>query len=118
MVLRVCRGVLRDGHDAEDAFQATFLILARKARSVRVRDSLGPWLHGVAYRVATTARSAATRRRLHEREAAESKPRVAIEETWDDLGAVVQEELDRLPGRYRVAVVLCCLEGLTQQQAA
>ena len=118
MVLRVCRGVLRDGHDAEDAFQATFLILARKARSVWVRDSLGPWLHGVAYRVATTARSTVSRRRSHEREAAERRSPVVAERDWDDLGAVVHEELNRLPGRYRSAVVLCCLEGLTQQQAA
>ncbi|MEJ7638365.1 MAG: sigma-70 family RNA polymerase sigma factor [Singulisphaera sp.] len=86
MVLRVCRGVLRDGHDAEDAFQATFLILARKARSVWVRDSLGPWLHGVAYHVATTARSTASRRRSREREAAEMRPRVVAEGDRDDLG--------------------------------
>src|SRR3954463_10550744 len=66
MVLRVCRGVLRDEHDAEDAFQATFLILARKAGSIRNRGSLAPWLHGVAHNVAATARSAASRRRRHE----------------------------------------------------
>ncbi len=118
MVLRVCRGVLRDGHDAEDAFQATFLILARKARSVRVRDTLGPWLHGVAYHVASTARSTISRRRSREREAAEMRPRVVAEGDRDDLDAVVHEELNRLPGRYRSAVVLCCLEGLTQHQAA
>src|SRR5688500_5567942 len=118
MVLRVCRGILRDGHDAEDAFQATFLILARKARSLWVRDSPGPWLHGVAYRVASTARSTVSRRRSKERQAAERMSAVVAERDWDDLGAVVHEELNRLPGRYRAAVVLCCLEGLTQQQAA
>ena len=118
MVLRVCRGVLRDVHDAEDAFQATFLILARKAGSIRRRDALAPWLHGVAYHVASTARSAAARRRSHELKAGQSRPQAMAEGTWDDLGPVVHEELARLPGHYRAAVVLCCLEGLTQQQAA
>src|SRR5437763_5152913 len=66
MVFRICRGVLRDEHAAEDAFQATFLVLARKARSLWVKDSLGGWLHGVAHRVASRARSDAARRRRHE----------------------------------------------------
>ena len=70
MVLRVCRSILRDHHDAQDAFQATFLILARKAGSLRVADSLGPWLHGVACRVASTSKAAAARRRAHESKAA------------------------------------------------
>ncbi|SIO32565.1 RNA polymerase sigma factor, sigma-70 family [Singulisphaera sp. GP187] len=118
MVLRVCRGVLRDGHDAEDAFQATFLVLARKAGSIRQRDSLAPWLHGVAYHIASTARSAAARRRSHEIRAGQVRPQAAAEPTPDDLETVVHEELARLPGSYRAAVVLCCLEGLTQQQAA
>ncbi|MEJ7638925.1 MAG: sigma factor [Singulisphaera sp.] len=71
MVLRVCREVLRDPHEAQDAFQATFLILARKSASIRRRDALGPWLHGVALRVSACARSAAARRRTHERRRAE-----------------------------------------------
>ena len=71
IVLRVCRGVLRDEHAAEDAFQATFLVFARKARSIWVKDSLGSWLHGVAQRVASKARSDTMRRRRHERQAAE-----------------------------------------------
>ena len=71
MVLRVCRSVLRDPEEAHDAFQATFLVLVRRAGSLWVRDSLGPWLHQVAYRVASCARSAAGRRRRHERRAAE-----------------------------------------------
>ena len=69
MVLRVCRHALRDHHDAHDAFQATFLILVQKARSLWVQDSLGPWLHRVAYRVASRARSSAARRREHEQRA-------------------------------------------------
>ena len=76
MVLRVCRAILRDEHEAHDAFQATFLVLVRRARSLWVRDSLGPWLHQVAYRVAHGARTAAARRRRHERKAAELGPRL------------------------------------------
>ena len=118
MVMRVCRGVLRDVHDAEDAFQATFLILARKAGSIRGRESLASWLHSVAHNVAATARSDAARRPRHELAAGGTRPQTLAEEVWDDFGPVVHEELDRLSGRYRAAVVLCYLEGLTQQQAA
>ena len=71
MVFRVCRAILRDEHDAQDAFQATFLVLVRRAGSLWTRDSLGPWLHQVAYRVAHGARTAAARRRRHERKVAE-----------------------------------------------
>jgi DNA-directed RNA polymerase specialized sigma24 family protein len=71
MVFRVCRGVLGDSHDVHDAFQATFLVLVRKAGSLWVRDSLGPWLHGVALRVATKAKVAAARRKAHERRGAD-----------------------------------------------
>ena len=70
VVLHTCRSILRDEHDADDAFQATFLVLVRKARSLWVRDSLGPWLHQVAYRAAKCARSASARRTAHERRAA------------------------------------------------
>jgi len=121
MVLRVCRGVLVDPHEAEDAFQATFLVLVRKARALWVRDSLGPWLHQVAYRTASCARSDAARRRRHERRAAETRranpadDRVGIVEEWEPM---LHEEIDRLPERYRAAVVLCSLEGLTHEQAA
>jgi RNA polymerase sigma factor (sigma-70 family) len=119
MVLRVCRAVLRDEHDAEDAFQATFLVLARRCGSLRVVDSLGPWLHGVARRVASAARMAAVRRRRHERKAAEllaMRPACALGDF--DLEASLHEEIGRLPERYRVPVVLCLLEGLTHEQAA
>jgi RNA polymerase sigma factor (sigma-70 family) len=118
MVLRVCRAVLRDAHDADDAFQATFLILVRRARSLWVRDSLGPWLHEVAYRTASCARSAAVRRSQHELRAAVMTARPPENRDRDDVGWIIQEEMNRLPRRYREAVVLCLLEGLTPEQAA
>ncbi len=118
MVLRVCRTVLRDAHEAEDAFQATFLILALKAGSIRGRDSLTSWLYSVAYNVAATARSSAARRRSHELKAAQTRSLAFTEDAPDDLGPVIHEELDRIPERYRTVLVLCCLEGLTQHQAA
>jgi RNA polymerase sigma factor (sigma-70 family) len=122
MVLRVCRGALRDPNNVEDAFQATFLVLARKAGSLWVRDSIGPWLHGVAYRVATRARSDSARRRRHERRAAERCPSASATgaevDGRDDLGPVLHEEIRRLPERYRAPIVLCYLEGLTHEQAA
>ena len=80
MVLRVCRGVLGDSHDVHDAFQATFLVLVRKAGSLWVRDSLGPWLHGVALRVANKAKVAAARRKAHERRCAEIAERLRAAE--------------------------------------
>ena len=119
MVLRTCRSILQNRHDAEDAFQATFLVLSRKARSLWIRDSLGPWLFQVARRVAGCARTEALGRLNREREAAKRSSESATETaTWDDQGAVVCEELGRLPDRYRAAVVLCDLEGLTQERAA
>ncbi|WP_165220110.1 RNA polymerase sigma factor [Aquisphaera insulae] len=119
MVLRVCRSILRDGHAAHDAFQATFLVLARRARSLWVRDSLGPWLYQVAYRLANRARAESSRRRRLESRAAvlaAGSPGPTTAES--DLGEILHEELSRLPATYRSAVVLCCLEGLTIEQAA
>ena len=118
MVLRVARGVTNDEHSAHDAFQATFLILARKARSLWVRDSLGPWLHGVAYRVAAQNRLMEQRRKRRERGA--SRPEVDRSEPPDraDVIRAIHEEIDRLPQPFRLAVVTCHLEGLTQQDAA
>jgi RNA polymerase sigma factor (sigma-70 family) len=118
MVFRTCQVILRDRHEAEDAFQATFLVLARKARSLWIRDSLGPWLFEVSCRVACCARSAALRRRFHERKAASMGPSATHQTSSEDGGAVVCEEVQRLPDRYRAAVVLCDLEGLTQERAA
>ena len=118
MVLRVCRIILRDLHEAEDAFQATFLVLARRARSIRKRGSAASWLHGVARRVASCARLAAARRRAHEQRAAEMARRSADAAGWDDLGEVLHEEIGQLSESYRAAVVVCDLEGLTEGQAA
>ena len=120
-VLRVCRSVLRDEDAAEDAFQATFLALARKAGSLWARDSLAPWLHQAAYRAAIHDRSATIRRRSHEHAAAALRPESVApphHANDDDLEKIIHEEIDRLPGRFRVAVVLCDLEGRTHEQAA
>lgn len=121
-VLRACRAILRDEHAAEDAFQAVFLVLARKAGSLRVRGSLAPWLHEVAVRVARGARAAGARRARHERQAAgradpttRDPDAVAIDL---DVGSALHEEIDRLPDRYRAPIVLCFLDGLTREQAA
>jgi RNA polymerase sigma factor (sigma-70 family) len=118
MVLRTCRSVLRDEHAAEDAFQATFLVLVKKARGLWVRDSLGPWLHQVACRVSSWARAEAARRRRIESRIRPLEAPSAVEASPNDLGGVLHEQLGRLPEKYRAAVVLCCLEGLTIDQAA
>jgi HlyD family secretion protein len=119
LVLGVCRSVLQNEHDVEEAFQATFLVLVAKSRSLYVRDSLGPWLHQVALRAARNARSTAMRRRVHEARAV----RLARHEF--DPGfeprpefASLHEAIDRLPERYRAAIVLCDLEGQSQELAA
>ncbi|WP_165229226.1 sigma-70 family RNA polymerase sigma factor [Aquisphaera insulae] len=119
MVLRVCLGVAGNRHDAEDAFQATFLVLVKKSRSLWVADSLGPWLHQVALRTSQGARVAASRRRRHEEAVAErTEAADAPVEGRDDVVRILHEEIGRLPDHYRVPVVLCDLEGQTQEQAA
>ena len=118
MVLRTCRGVLRDDHEAHDAFQATFLILVRKGGTLWVGDSLGPWLHRVACRAAGRARVAAMRRREIERKAGERPIDRPAGADLADLAAILHEEVDRLPERYRAPVVLCDLEGRSQEDAA
>jgi len=118
MVLRVCRGVLGDDHEAMDAFQATFLVLARKGGSLWVRDSVGPWLHRVACRAAGRAKSAAARRRAAESMAATLAAARTGGGDREEFSSVIHEEVDRLPERFRVAVVLCDLEGRTREQAA
>jgi len=119
MVLRVCRSAFRDRHQADDAFQATFLVLVQKARSLWVKDSLGPWLHRVAHRIATRARHSEARRREHERRAAAMSPMLASEpDGQDERVALLHEEIDRLPERYRAPIVICDLQGLTHEKAA
>jgi len=122
MVLRVCRLVLHDAHAAEDAFQATFLVLARKARTLGSRELLGNWLYGVAARTARKAKAIAARRRARDETAAYLQPAAVVEPPRDgsreDLEQVLHEEIDRLPLPYRSAVVVCYLEGMSQSQAA
>jgi RNA polymerase sigma factor (sigma-70 family) len=119
LVLGVCRRVLDDADAAEDAFQATFLVLVRRAGAIARPESLGNWLYGVAYRTAARARGAAARRRAHERRAgAQAAARTAPEPDWPDLRAVLDEELAWLTQRYRAPLVLCYLEGKTTEEAA
>ncbi len=118
MVLRVCRRVLNHEQDAEDAFQATFLVLARNCGSIRKRTALAEWLHGVAYRTAMNAKRSAARRRNHEAHRRSLVPETVPSPTWDDVQAVLDEEIQRLPKAFRAAFVLCVLEGKTKQEAA
>ncbi|HEU5118990.1 MAG TPA: RNA polymerase sigma factor, partial [Isosphaeraceae bacterium] len=118
MVFRVCRSVLHHEHDAQDAFQAVFVVLARRARSLWVRDSIGPWLHGVAYRVAMRARTAQARRLEHERRKAEMQSDRVLEGDTGEIARVLHEEIERLPARFRAAIILFDLQGLSLEQAA
>ncbi len=119
MVWGVCRRILGDVHEAEDAFQATFLVLVRKAGSIRVDDSLGRWLYGVAHRVAGRARAERVRREADiDRPAAGSSDDPAEAAELVELRAVVSDELDRLPAKYRCPLELFQLQGLTYEQAA
>ena len=123
MVMRVCRAVLGDRHDAEDAFQATFLILASRAGVIRLSGSVAAWLYGVALRVAANARSKAIRRLRHERRLAKmttGSPTRTVQSSTigDERDCVIHQEIGRLPERFRTAVVLCYLEDLTHDQAA
>jgi RNA polymerase sigma factor (sigma-70 family) len=118
MVFHVCRRLLRSTDNAEDAFQATFLVLVQKARSIGRPDSLGNWLYGVAYRTALKARATARQRQKHEHEASPWRAEAIDENSIDDLGPLVDEEVNRLPEKYRAPFVLCCLEGKTNADAA
>jgi RNA polymerase sigma factor (sigma-70 family) len=119
MVLGVCRRLLAQEHDAEDAFQATFLALVRKASSIRKREALGSWLHKVAYRIAVRARAAAARRAGQEKQrlaGAVAEPESEV--VWQDLRPVLDAEVGRLPECYRTPVILCYLQGKTTEEAA
>jgi RNA polymerase sigma factor (sigma-70 family) len=119
MVLSVCRRVAENVDDAEDAFQATFLVLARRATSIQKQSSLASWLYGVARRVAAHSRARAARRRTQERRSLPMpRPEPCDELTWQELRGVLDDELGRLPDKYRAPVVLCYLEGKSQDQAA
>ena len=119
MVLAVCRGLVRDRADAEDAFQATFLILARRVRTLRVEGSLGGWLHRVAHCVAVRANADAARRRSCERQGVQMDAIEGRDSTRrDDRTSELHEAIARLPEAFRRAVVLCDLEGMTQVEAA
>jgi RNA polymerase sigma factor (sigma-70 family) len=119
LVLGVCRRVLPNWHDAEDAFQATFLVLARKARSVIKQESVGSWLYQVAYRTALRIRARTAGRQRREQQAGRSPvPDTLAEVTGRELLVVLDEELNRLPSQHRMPLVLCYLQGLTRDQAA
>lgn len=119
MVWGVCRRLLQSPQDAEDAFQATFLVLVRKARSVVPRSMVGNWLHGVARQTAVRIRAMAAKRSGRERQVTEiPDPAVAQKDIWSDLQPVLDHELSRLPGKYRAVVVLCYLEGKTRKEVA
>src|SRR5262245_52389448 len=119
MVWGVCRRVLANYHDAEDAFQATFLVFVKKASSIAWRDLLANWLYGVAHQTALNARATTAKRRARERQVNEMpEPAVTQQDLWGDLQPLLDLELSRLPDRYRVAIVLCDLEGKTRKEAA
>jgi RNA polymerase sigma factor (sigma-70 family) len=119
MVWGVVRRVVGPGPDAEDAFQATFLVLVRKAAALRARELVGNWLYGVAYRTALKARCAAARRRARERQVEQMPhPEVGPDEAWSDLQPLLDRELERLPDKYRVPLVLCELEGRGRKEVA
>jgi RNA polymerase sigma-70 factor (ECF subfamily) len=119
MVFAVCRRVLHNGHDADDAFQATFMVLVRKAGSLTRPELLGNWLYGVAYRVAVKARCNALRRCEYERRSpAMSTVDPMLEVTGREMRSVLDAEMSHLPEKYRAPLILCYLEGKTNEEAA
>lgn len=119
LVLGVCQRVLDDPHDVEDGFQATFLVLVRKAGAVNRPHLLANWLYGVAYRAAVKIRAGAARRRAMERRAVRMTIQQPVDDLlWRDLRPVLDKEIERLSDKYRVPFVLCCLESKTSAEAA
>src|SRR5262249_28100056 len=119
LVWSVSRRVLHREQDAEDVFQATFLLLARKASSIRKRESVSSWLHGVAHRLALKAKAQAACRKTHEKRAADMRDTGPnLGEAWQELQAALDAALQDLPEKYRSALVLCYLEGKTHVEAA
>jgi RNA polymerase sigma factor (sigma-70 family) len=119
MVLAVCQRVLGDGADAEDAFQAAFIVLARKAGSLGWHESIGGWLHEVAFRTASKARVAVAQRRRHESQVRSMPEAKTLDEaSRRELRTILDEELSQLPEKYRAPLVLCYLEGKTNDEAA
>ncbi|HLJ96654.1 MAG TPA: sigma-70 family RNA polymerase sigma factor [Gemmataceae bacterium] len=119
LVLTVCRNLLGHEQDAEDAFQATFLVLARKAESVVSHQNIAGWLHRAACHCALQVKRAGARRAKHERQARmKAQPPCSDESSWRELQAILQEEVARLADKYRAPFVLCCLEGKTKAEAA
>jgi RNA polymerase sigma factor (sigma-70 family) len=119
MVWGVCRRILANRQDAEDAFQVTFLVLVRRATSIRPREMVGNWLYGVAHQTALKARAMVARRRTREKQMMDRpEPAAPDEEPLDDLQTVLDKELSLLPEHYRAAIVLCDLEGRSRKDAA
>src|SRR5437868_5190588 len=119
MVLKVCRRVVGNHHDAEDAFQATFLILARKASSIKSREMAANWLHGVAYRTARKARTLRVKSRMRERQLANMpEPEAVTQDDRLDLNLLLDQELSRLADAYRLPLLLCGLEGKSIKETA
>jgi RNA polymerase sigma factor (sigma-70 family) len=118
LVLAACRRLLPHAHDAEDVFQATFLVLARRAGAIRSRQAVGSWLYGVAVRLARRLRADEARRRRHERAAAAARADLSPGGPCRESQAALDEELARLSEPCRAALLACCLDGLTQEQAA
>src|SRR5262245_12968535 len=120
MVRGVCRRILRHDHDAEDAFQATFLVLVRKANTIQPKDVVGNWLYGVAYQTAVRARVIAAKRRGHETNSAEVAEPIATIDNRElcDILPLLDKKLNALPDKYRAPIILCDLEGKTRKEAA
>src|SRR5437870_1758340 len=119
MVLGMCRKMLRQEQDAEDAFQATFLVLAKKATAIRKQESVGSWLYSVAFRVASKLRAVQARRKARETPLGDDAPARDCEDvSWREVQLSVYAELNRLSDKYRAPLLLCYLQGKTRDEAA